>query len=411
MIKYTCLLVLMSINLFGQVSSTDKEKIEVDLKEILSDISDYYIYLDDKNVDFSCIEQTYRKKIEEIKTNNDKLLFFEYLLDEFYDSHLILNSNTKSSFRLYAPLYVETNGDVNTIKNVWQSQTTGFNFNIIGAEILKFNGRDFQEEINIFPTYCNDKTDKLVRNWIANKVVAGRYNEPRILTLKLLSGKEVEFDLDNIVVKENNQLLHSKIVNDIGVIRINNSLGEEGLIEKFDKTVDSLFNKKGLVIDLRNTVGGGDSYIARAILGRFVNTSKPYQKHWTIEDYGNHPPIERSWIEYVIPRDKCYNKPVVIIVGRWTGSMGEGIAIGLDGMKRAIIVGTEMNRLAGGIKTIKLLNSNFGFHIPFEKMYHLNGVLREKFTPKEYVEQVDNSEDHHMSYAMKMIKSSHKQVK
>jgi len=92
-------------------------------------------------------------------------------------------------------------------------------------------------------------------------------------------------------------------------------------------------------------------------------------------------------------------------VGRWTGSMGEGMAIGLDGMKRAIVVGTEMNRLAGGIKTYKLLNSEFGFHIPFEKMYHLNGELREIFVPKKYVKQIDNSKDHHLDYVMKMIKS------
>ena len=34
--------------------------------------------------------------------------------------------------------------------------------------------------------------------------------------------------------------------------------------------------------------------------------------------------------------------PVVVLVDHWTGSMGEGIAIGMDGLKRATIVGTEM---------------------------------------------------------------------
>lgn len=84
--------------------------------------------------------------------------------------------------------------------------------------------------------------------------------------------------------------------------------------------------------------------------------------------------------------------------------MGEGMAIGLDGMKRATIVGTEMNRLAGGIKTIPLLNSNFGFHIPIEKMYHLNGQLRETYVPQEYVNQSNSSTDHHMEHVMRLIK-------
>ena len=32
--------------------------------------------------------------------------------------------------------------------------------------------------------------------------------------------------------------------------------------------------------------------------------------------------------------------------------MGEGIAIGLNGMNKATIIGTEMSRLAGGMKSI-----------------------------------------------------------
>jgi carboxyl-terminal processing protease len=39
----------------------------------------------------------------------------------------------------------------------------------------------------------------------------------------------------------------------------------------------------------------------------------------------------------------------VVLVGRWTASMGEGMAIGLDAMKRATIVGTRMAGLNGAV--------------------------------------------------------------
>lgn len=128
----------------------------------------------------------------------------------------------------------------------------------------------------------------------------------------------------------------------IGVIRINNSLGNNNLIAAFDQSLNGLMNMKGLIIDLRNTVDGGNSYVARGIMGRFINEQLPYQKHSLMEQYGDSPQVERSWVEFVSPRAQQYEKPVVVLVGRWTGSMGEGIVIGFDGMKRAKIVGSEI---------------------------------------------------------------------
>jgi carboxyl-terminal processing protease len=52
---------------------------------------------------------------------------------------------------------------------------------------------------------------------------------------------------------------------------------------------------------------------------------------------------------YGSPRQNIYKKPVVVLVGNWTGSMGEGIAIGFEGIKRAKIVGTKMAGLLGEI--------------------------------------------------------------
>jgi Periplasmic protease len=99
-----------------------------------------------------------------------------------------------------------------------------------------------------------------------------------------------------------------------------------------------------------------------------------------------------------------YNNPLYVLVGRWTGSMGERMAIGFDGMSRAKIIGTEMNRLAGEIKTINLLNSDFAYQLSFEKLYHINGALQEKFVPFYYVDQISLSQDDYINYAAEMIK-------
>ena len=138
-------------------------------------------------------------------------------------------------------------------------------------------------------------------------------------------------------------------------------------------------------------------------MSRFIDEKLPYQKHETIEKYGNNPKLKRSWIEYVSPRNKQYKKPVVILVGRWTGSMGEGLAIGFDAIKRGKIVGTEMERLGGEIGFISLKNYNFGVRIPVIKLFHINGTLREEFIPEFYVKQKNMNSDNVLNTALKLL--------
>lgn len=60
--------------------------------------------------------------------------------------------------------------------------------------------------------------------------------------------------------------------------------------------------------------------------------------------------------------------------------MGEGMAIGFDGMKRAKIIGTEMAGLIGAISNFQL--TEIGFQFPTERLYHINGTPRENFLPE-----------------------------
>jgi len=389
----------------SQKTKIDRSKIEEDFEQIISDIKNNYIYLNDKKVDIDCIYSNYKEKIKLIDSEDQRLLFFEYLLDEFYDSHVILMRAIRQSYRLDSPIFTVTKNGKTKIKNVWQTQIEKMDLNIIGSEVLQINGIDLITKIEKFPTICNDKNDFETRNWIANKVISGKYNTPRILTLKLSNGKIIDFDLDNIKLKKENSLLTVSTINNIGIIRLNNSLGQYTLIEKFDSAIDSLYNTKGLIIDLRNTTGGGNSYVARGIMSRFINESMPYQLHQIFdESWDNQPIIKRSWAEYVSPRNKQYKNPVVVLVGKWTGSMGEGLAIGFDGLGRAEIVGTEMKRLAGGsTNDFHLKNENLNYKLMTEKLFHLNGTPREKFIPENYVSQSTTEKDETLKKGIELI--------
>lgn len=383
-------------------------KVKEDLNKIIGDLEANYVYLNEKGVDLKCIRNYYESQIKYIKREEDIVLLFEYLLDEFYDSHLILNTNRRSSYRLSAPVYVSLKNGNFLVSSIWKTQILGAVPQIINAEIIKINGIDFNKAIEQFPSHCNDKNNAIAREWIANKVLAGRYNKPRVLTLKLKNGKLTTLDLDKIKIRAEPYYLTSKKVGNLGVIRVNNALGKDILVTEFDRALNNLMDTKGLIIDLRNTVDGGNSYVARGIMGRFIEEPKPYQKHLFLEKSKDNPSanpvITRSWVEYVEPRGETYTKPVRILVSRWTGSMGEGLAIGFEGMERGEIVGSEMEKLAGGVSSFSFKNQTYGYRISTEKLFHLNGTARELYVPTHVVNQTSTNKDEVLDKAIKLIK-------
>lgn len=395
--------------LYAQNGQVDPSKIKEDLYQIVNDISQYYAYQNEKKVDLKCLLNYYESQIQNIKSAEETVLFFEYLLDEFYDSHVMLNTNNYSSFRIYSRIYATIIKGKTIITNVWQNQINNLDQNIIGAEILKINGIDLDKVIEEFPTHCSDKKSPNVREWIVNKILSGRYSQPRILTLQFENNKIIGLDVDPLKKKPTSELLTTTNENGIGIISINNSLGNNSLVSEFDQTLETLMDTKGLIIDLRNTVDGGNSYVARGIMSRFIAESKPYQKHLIAEKYDGKTIVERSWMEYVSPRKETYKNPVVILVGRWTGSMGEGLAIGFEGMERATIVGTEMERLAGEINGFSFKNQSFGYRLSTAKLFHVNGTPREQYVPTNYVKQTTTEKDEILEKGMELMYKNIKQ--
>jgi carboxyl-terminal processing protease len=404
---YCLLLVCIGLGANAQQKSLNtvaKEKLSEDLDRLLKDLKYNYIYFEDKGVDLECLRAKYQAKIKAVRWEEDVVLLFEFLLDELYDNHVMLNTNRGSSYRLYAPIHVSYSQGKTTISHVWQSQVEPLPYNIMGAEVVSFNGVKFEQAIDAFPTQCHNKKLSKVRNWLANKVLAGRYHQPRKLKLKLTNGKLVDFDLDQVKIKPTKGLLSTHQVDNMGIIRINNSLGNNSLIGAFDQALAQLKNTKGLIIDLRNTVDGGNSYVARGIMSRLITKDLPYQRHWTSESYSNQAAVVRSWVEYVSPRGAPYTAPVVVLAGKWTGSMGEGLTIGLEGMKRATVVGTAMERLAGAMFFYRFKHLRYGYRLSGEKLFHVNGTPREQYLPKHLVKPTSVSKDEILEEGLKVLR-------
>lgn len=215
----------------------------------------------------------------------------------------------------------------------------------------------------------------------ARVLAAGRRDRERRLTVRLPGKRASEFVLANLYGRSADATLLSVTEAD-GELRIafNNSLGDSATIEAFDVAMLRARPGQHVTLDLRNTPGGGNTTVARAIMGWFVQRPTPYQRHALPSEQRN-TGIAREWLELVLPREgKFHAGPVKVSVGRWTGSMGEGMALGFREIG-ACVVGEPMAGLLGAIGDFEIGATGLKVKLPFERLMSVAGIPREQFSP------------------------------
>jgi len=365
---------------FTQNTILAQTKYQKDFKEFWSDINEHYAYLDKQNINWNKVKEIYSPQAEKVMNDYDFVQLLERILNELYNGHSSLSTNLNTSNRLCpsgSDMRVEKIGKsyfINDLRKGFGADLTGLK---IGMQVTLFNGKPIDEQLKKFlPTFTDQHTPKMYQ-YALDMLFAGTHDKQREITVNE-NGAIRTFD--PVSYGNRNELLYCKIIkSNTAYIKINNSLGNNNLISEFDKTLDSLLSYKNLILDLTETPSGGNSTVARAIMGRFTPQLMPYQVHeFDEKDYDT----KRHWVEYVGPRKQIFKGNVYVLVGYWTGSMGEGIAIGFDALNRATTIGTSMAGLLGAISNFALTETKIGFQFPTERLYHVNGTAREDFTPR-----------------------------
>ena len=382
------LLAVLLSGSFAQVSYSPAQYAE-DFDVMWRQIAEHYAYLADRQTNWEKVAEIYRPRARVATSPGEFVGVLEGALEELYDAHAHLNTNTASSPRLVpsgADVWAEWRDGRAVVVEVRPASPASRAGLRDGMEIISFDGVAIDEAVRQRLGRSLRSVDPAARNWALRAVLAGRRDRPR--RLEVLDGASRRaVSLDDTAQQETRGLLeHRRLDGDVGYIRIANSLGDFALAKAFDAALAELRDTKGLVLDLRDTPSGGNTTVARAIMGRFVDREMPYQKHSIPaeeREYGT----KRSWLELVSPRGPfVYRAPVVVLVSHWTGSMGEGIAIGFDAMRRATIVGTRMAGLEGATSTITLPHTRIGVTFPTERLFHVDGTPREAFVPPVLVD-------------------------
>lgn len=361
-----------------------------DFQVFCSFVAEDYAYFDIKATDWARVCEHFAPFAEKAPDRATFVRVLEQSIGELYDPHAHLGTNNFDSTRLVPSqvdvmaLWSDGRALITDVRRGSAAETAGLR---VGEEVVTINAVPAAQAAAEFEPRFVSRTDNAARDWALQVALAGRRSIDRInLEVKTPRGlRKVSYAPTFQPAAE---LLTFARTDGIGRIRVHNSLGNKSLVAEFDLALDKLLDLEALIIDLRDTPSGGTSSVARGLLGRFVTETLPYQRHELVGEYRS-TGIRRVWVEYVAPRGKAFGGPIVVLVGRWTGSMGEGIATGLNATREAPVIGKRMAQLLGAIGESELPNSKIVVRIPVEKLFHVNGTPRELFMPCQAREQKD----------------------
>lgn len=327
-----------------------------------------------------------RAEAEAVADRSALLRYAEHAVAALADHHAITGGSFADSWGLvpsYADLWIEPEGEAWRITAVREGSPAALAGVRQGDALTAVGDLPTGQAVAAFWSEPGLPAEGERAGYAARVLAAGRRDRPRDLTVRGRDGVERRLSLPNLyaVRRADQPPVTVRESGDDRVIRFNDSLGDSGTIAAFDAAMANARAGQRVVLDLTDTASGGNTVVARAIMGWFVDGPTAYQIH-NLPAEERETGIPRQWIEQVLPRPgKRHRGPVSVRVGRWTGSMGEGLAIGMDALG-AEVSGGPMAGLLGAVYDHRLANSGLVIKLPTERLYAVDGTPREAFVPR-----------------------------
>jgi carboxyl-terminal processing protease len=370
--------------LAASAAAADAEAFRADARSIEALVNARYAYLERLGGRFF-LSEPLRAEAERVGDRRALLRFAERVLLTLADHHAITGASFADSWAVvpsFADLWIERGGGGYRIAAVREGSPAASAGIAAGSRLLAVDDVPVEAAVAAFWADLGIPVTEERAAFAARVLAAGRRDRPRRLTLEARGNVPRRYELPSLSQAARPERPPVSVAENGGalVIRVNDALGDRATIAAFDAAMAGARGRR-LVIDLRDTPSGGKTVVARAMLGWFVSRPTAYQVH-SLPSEQRETGIARQWIEQVLPRaGRRHRGPVRVLVGRWTGSMGEGLAIAFDAIG-ADVRGDPMAGLLGAIVDYPLGNSGLVLKLPTERLYAVDGTPREAFVPR-----------------------------
>ena len=352
-------------------------------------VRDHYCFFDEKRVVWERVRERYRPQVVGMTDGYAFVRVLTSAIDELYDLHSHLKMHVDDANRIPGhDLWAEWRDGRAIIIDVRQPSSAYGAGVRAGMEVVAIDGVPAVPAMRARRSSLLSAPDPEADEHALLSLLSGRYGASRSLQLRDRDGVTRDVQINDAAPTKDDALTFRTIEKDLGYIAIS-SFADSDLVERFDQALDALRSTRGLVIDVRNN-GGGNTALARPIMGRFIQSRLQYA--WMARREGES--LGQRWPEFVDPRGPwTYTQPVVILVNHWSASMAEGFPMGMHGMHRATIVGTRMMGLGAGVNDVVLGWTQIPFQLSAEPVFHVDGTPRWHLRPDVLVDLTQPTSD------------------
>lgn len=347
-----------------------------DFDEMWETLAARYCFFGEKATDWAAVRRTYRPRALAAEDRDGFARVLRAALGELYDTHTNVRGAPDGTPRMppFDLIVARAPGGL-AVRAVQDGSAAAAAGIAIGDVVTMVNGQDVAAAIRAAALTCQRRADPAADAFVINSVVAGGRAMPR--TMQVRRGDTVrEVALPLVQRGEEAEVSHQRLDGGIGSIAIS-GFSTLTAIVAFDAALAELRDAPALIIDVRNN-GGGDTAVARPIMGRFITQPKPYARMRRRQGSGLGP----AWTEMVEPRGPfTYDRPVVVLCNHWSASMAEGFPMGMRGLGVARIVGTPMMRLGAAVFPLRLDRSGIELQYSAEPVYDVHDRPRWELEP------------------------------
>ncbi|WP_206431335.1 S41 family peptidase [Sphingomonas koreensis] len=348
-----------------------------DFDEMWRTLAERYCFFGEKATDWEKVRSVYRPQAIAAPSRHALAQVLKRALAELYDPHTTVRNSPDGTARTPPfDLMVARAADGIRVTAV-QAESAAAEAGIaIGDVLTAIEGVPAEAAIQAAALRCLKRQDPAADAFVLGTVAAGRRGMPRRFAVRSGDAPAREIALPIKQRADPADVAHRRLENGIGLITIR-SFGALTSVVAVDAALVELRDAPALLIDVRGN-GGGDTAVARPIMGRFITERAPYAYMRRRAGAG----LSRRWTEYVEPRGPfTWTKPVIVLCDHWSASMAEGFPMGMRGLGRATIVGTPMMGLGAAVFQLRLDRSGIDLQYSAEPVYDVQDRPRWTMRP------------------------------
>jgi C-terminal processing protease CtpA/Prc len=381
--------------------------------------NDFFAFFDQIDLDWEKVKMEYLPRVQAAKSNEK----FYWLMTEMIA--LLKDGHTNAFVQgLWKPAFIQTKIIGNNAYFIndesYRKQTM-----LPGNKILRINNIPVIDVIEETKKYISSSTEQ----WIKSRLEFDRsfinFNHCDSIVVEYKQNGKIHQKIIHPSPKKTNKNLpyiESKLlINNIGYIAVNSMHPTQEIISLFDSALDSLFETKALIIDIRNNGGGSSNtgfYMIVKISNKPLQVFKSKVRIYSVDMFDkwfsdeeifdvfysvyqgifpdttevNKEGLQGKFknCEYFVlqPRPPIYDKPVVVLIGPKTFSAAEDFLAPLHGTERVTLIGKSTGGSTGQPLMIDL-NNDLSVRICSRRCWCADGY---EFVGKGFVPDIEVEE-------------------